>query len=54
VQLQISHVTAVSVDRDLGSNGKASWSKPIVRKLEAGSAEAGANPVNPEGVLQGS
>lgn len=38
-------------------NGKSrrTWTAPALRRMEAGAAEAGANPVNPEGAFaQGS
>ena len=37
-----------------GQSPKARWETPLLHRLEAGSAEAGANPVNPEGLFQGS
>ena len=37
-----------------GQSPKAQWETPLLHRLEAGSAEAGANPVNPEGLLHGS
>lgn len=36
------------------SAGKPHWTRPEVRRLTAGSAEAGSNPVNPEGLFEGS
>jgi hypothetical protein len=47
------HQYRESFEASAGS-GRQAWIAPTVNRLEAGAAEAGPNPIRPEGLAMGS